>query len=298
MDATTALTLELGSLHQPVVTTYQLGTLLFRLYQTKTYQGRPLAQLKKDFPEPLDLKRMTDRLLENGVIQPHKDFSGGVFVILGKEPTAAEVACVVDPFAYLSHLNAMEHHGLTHRMPKMLFLSSPPPTEWRQSALGRMKRDLGEEQFEVYNTAGLPALTKPRFDKLHRQAVNFYTSLHLGAFVAIRDRALRVATLGRTFLDMLREPDLCGGIYHVLEVFETHATTYLRLITDELDQHGTKIDQVRTGYVLEERCGLESPSFERWRSQVQRGGSRKLYAKGEYSSRFSEKWGLSLNIEE
>jgi predicted transcriptional regulator of viral defense system len=221
-----------------------------------------------------------------------------VFVILGKEPTAAEVACVVDPFAYLSHLSAMEHHGLTNRMPKMLFLSSPPPTEWRQSALARMKRDLGEEQFEVYNTAGLPALTKPQFDKLHRQAVNVYTSLHLGAFVAIRDRALRVATLGRTFLDMLKEPDLCGGIYHVLEVFETHASTYLRLITDELDQHGTKIDQVRAGYVLEERCGLESPSLDRWQSQVQRGGSRKLYAKGEYSSRFSERWGLSLNIEE
>jgi len=143
MDTTTALTLELGSLHQPVVTTYQLGTLLFRLYHTKTYQGKPLTQLKKDFPEPLDLKRMTDQLLENGVLQPHKDFAGGVFVILGKEPTASEVACGVDPFAYLSHLSAMEHHGLTNRMPKMLFLSSPPPTEWRQSALARMKRDLG-----------------------------------------------------------------------------------------------------------------------------------------------------------
>lgn len=219
MDTTTALTLELGSLHQPVVTTYQLGTLLFRLYQTKTYQGKPLTQLKKDFPEPLDLKRMTDQLLENGVLQPHKDFAGGVFVILGKEPTASEVACGVDPFAYLSHLSAMEHHGLTNRMPKMLFLSSPPPTEWRQSALARMKRDLGETPLEVYNTAGLPALTKPRFDKLHRQAVNVYTSLHLGAFVAVRDRALRVATLGRTFLDMLKEPDLCGGIYHVLDVY-------------------------------------------------------------------------------
>jgi len=297
METSTALTLELGSLHQPVVAPYQLGVTLFRLYQTKTYQGQALVRLEKDVPAPSDLKRITDRLLKNGVLQPYTGLSGNVLTLLGKQPTASEVACVLDPFAYLSHLSAMEYHGLTQRMPTMLFISSPSPAEWKTFAEARMQRDLGEAQIEVYRTAGLPTLTRPRFDKIERQVVKSYTSSHLGAFVTVRDRALRVATIGRTFLDMLREPDLCGGIYHVLEVFEAHAATYLRLITDEIEQHGTKIDQARAGYILDERCGLKSPTLDRWQAEVQRGGSRKLYAKGEYSSRFSERWSLSLNIE-
>ncbi len=298
MELSTALTLELGSLHQPVVTTYQLGVTLFQLYQAKIYQGQALVRLEKDVPTPSDLKRVTDRLIKNGVLQSYKGFSGGVFALLGQQPTAPEVACVVDPFAYLSHLSAMEYHGLTQRMPALLSLSSPSPADWQQFALARMKRDLGEESLETYRTAGLPSLTRPRFDKIERQVVKVYSSSHLGAFVAVRDRALRVATVGRTFLDMIREPDLCGGIYHVVEVFEAHAATYLRLITDEIAQHGTKIDQARAGYLLDERCGLQSPTLDRWQAEVQRGGSRKFYAKGEYSSRFSERWSLSLNVEE
>jgi len=298
MEVSTALTLELGSLHQPVVTACQLGVTLFQLYQAKTYQGQALVRLEKDVPTPSDLKRVTDRLLKNGVLQPYKGFSGTAFTLLGKQPTAPEVACVVDPFAYLSHLSAMEYHGLTQRMPAMLLISSPAPAEWKTCAEARMQRDLGEAQLEIYRAAALPALTRPRLDKIERQAVKVYTSSHLGAFVAVRDRALRVATIGRTFLDMIREPDLCGGIYHVLEVFEAHAATYLRLITDEIERHGSKIDQSRAGYLLDERCGLQSPTLDRWQAEVQRGGSRKLYAKGDYSSRFSERWSLSLNIEE
>lgn len=58
------------------------------------------------------------------------------------------MACVVDPFAYLSHLSAMEYHGLTQRMPSMLFLSSPAPIEWKTFAEARMWQDLGEAQLE------------------------------------------------------------------------------------------------------------------------------------------------------
>jgi len=298
MEVSTALTLELGNLHQPVVTTYQLGVTLFRLYQAKTYQGQAFTRLDKAVPTPSDLKRVTDRLLKNGVLQTYPGGSGKVFTLLGQQPTAPEVACVLDPFAYLSHLSAMEYHGLTQRMPAMLSLSSPSPAEWPQFALAKMKRDLGEASLEPYRTAGLPALTRPRFEKIERQVVKVYNSSHLGAYIAVRDRALRVATVGRTFLDMIREPDLCGGIYHVVEVFEAHAATYLRLITDEIAQHGTQIDQARAGYLLDERCGLQSPTLDHWQAEVQRGGSRKLYAKGDYSSRFSERWSLSINIEE
>jgi predicted transcriptional regulator of viral defense system len=111
---------------------------------------------------------------------------------------------------------------------------------------------------------------------------------------------MRVATIGRTFLDMIREPELCGGIYHVLEVYAEYAQRYLRLIVDVIDRHGSKIDKVRAGYILDERLELPhaNSTIESWRALVQRGGSRKLQANAPYSSRFSEKWCLSINIEE
>ncbi|WP_295435308.1 hypothetical protein [uncultured Thiodictyon sp.] len=108
----------------------------------------------------------------------------------------------------------------------------------------------------------------------------------------------RVATIGRTFLHLLREPDLCGGIYHVLDLFALQAPRYLRLIVDEIDRHGTTIDKVRAGYVLAERLDLTHPAFAVRRTFAQRGGSRKRYAQAGYSPRFSETWCLSINFEE
>ena len=54
MEISTALTLELGSLHQPVVTLYQLGVKVFQLYQAKTYQGQAFTRLDKAVPTPSD----------------------------------------------------------------------------------------------------------------------------------------------------------------------------------------------------------------------------------------------------
>jgi predicted transcriptional regulator of viral defense system len=116
--------------------------------------------------------------------------------------------------------------------------------------------------------------------------------------VTVQGKPRRVATIGRTFLDMLREPDLCGGIYHVLDIFAEQAPRYLRLIVDEIDRHGTKIDKVRAGYVLAERLNLTHPAFAVWQTCAQRGGSRKLDAQADYSPRFSETWCLSINIDE
>jgi len=97
---------------------------------------------------------------------------------------------------------------------------------------------------------------------------------------------------------MLRNPSLCGGIYHVLDVYRENAKRYLRLIIDEVDRHGSAIDKVRVGYVLEERLGLTEPRVEKWIENVQRGGSRKLVADEPYKPVFSEKWCLSINIED
>ena len=96
---------------------------------------------------------------------------------------------------------------------------------------------------------------------------------------------------------MLREPNLCGGIYHVISAFKSHAANYQRLIVAEIEQHGEPIDKVRCGYFFEEVTGIKNPAVEKWASLAQRGGSRKLDPTAEYSPVYSEKWCLSINAE-
>ena len=302
MELRTALALEIGRLHQPVITDYHLGSLVFRLCQSKTYRGEALDRLHTEVPERADYTRLLGGLLTDGILQRTKDVPNkDVFVVLGQDQAAAEdIICCVDPFCYLSHLSAMEYHGLTDRLPKLLFVTSLPQSQWSRLATERMQKDLGAEGLATYLQAGLPSLRCLRLDKIQRKVLSVHTSVHCdpGAYVTVQGKPRRVATIGRTFLDMLREPDLCGGIYHVLDIFAEQAPRYLRLIVDEIDRHGTKIDKVRAGYVLAERLNLTHPAFAVWQTCAQRGGSRKLDAQADYSPRFSETWCLSINIDE
>lgn len=294
-----AIALSLGELNQPVVSKYQLGTLIFHLYLSTSYHGSPIGNLKLESPDLPSLNYHLKNLLELGIITPASKLKSSVFNILGKESNSpGEIACSIDPFAYISHLSAMEYHGITDRLPKILFLSTPEQKKWREFAQARMQKDL-KENLDKYIESGLPKLTRINFEKIGSTNVNRYSSLHYGAYKTVRESPLRVSTIGRTFLDMLRAPNLCGGIYHVIEVYQEYAPSYLNLIIDEIDRHGKSIDKVRAGYIFEERCDIRNnPAIESWQKYVQRGGSRKLDITQEYSQNYSKRWCLSLNIYE
>lgn len=301
MEAATALTLKISELSQPVVTSYQIGLLIFEIYDKKTFRNQVINDIRKEYSEKKDFNRLIHILLSRGVLQESTAArSQEVFSLLGSnQPSPEEIACSIDPFAYVSHMSAMEWHGLTDRFSKILFVTSPDPRRWQKFAHEKMTKDLGgSEAFLAYRLNGMPLLRKLKIQKVGGKIIHRHSGLHLGAFISPRDKHLRISTVGRTFLDMIRQPDLCGGIYHVIEVYEHHAERFLQLIVDEIDRHGTKIDKVRVGYLLQERGRLVHPIMEAWVKFAQRGGSRKLYAQDPYSSRYSEKWCLSLNIEE
>jgi predicted transcriptional regulator of viral defense system len=203
--------------------------------------------------------------------------------------------CSLDPFAYVSHLSALEYHGLTDRFPQIVSMTRPPAAEWRKQAKERMLKDLGEK-YPLYIEAGLPKLVRPDVLKIGQTSIQIHERSQMGAYRLVVGSSLRVATIGRTFLDMLREPALCGGWQHVIDIYRQEARRYLNLIVDEVNQHGHPIDKVRAGYVLSEVCGLESESFDDWQKCAQRGGSRKLDADGDYAPQYSERWKLSLNV--
>jgi predicted transcriptional regulator of viral defense system len=166
---------------------------------------------------------------------------------------------------------------------------------WRKQAKERMQKDLGS-RFDDYLACKLPLMRRFNLHKIGSTAVQFHERSQLGAFRLVPDSPLRVATVGRVFLDMVREPGLCGGIQHVVDVFMTEAKRHQRLIVDEVERNGTAIDKVRTGYLLSEICKLDDSVVEKWTQLAQRGGSRKLDPEAEYMAYFSEKWHLSINV--
>ncbi|SDE55502.1 type IV toxin-antitoxin system AbiEi family antitoxin domain-containing protein [Rhodospira trueperi] len=294
-----AMTLAIADQMKPVMNRYDLGCLIDQLYRDKAYRGETIERLQKKNADISSFDTTMTNLEDAGVLETGKLVDNvNVYRTLSREHASeADIACCIDPFAYVSHLSAMEWHGLTDRLPKILFLSSPPPAEWARHAKNRMRRDIGEDRLVDYLQAGLPTLKRYRFTRIRRTTVHRHASAHLGAYITVKGTPLRVATLGRTFLDMLRAPDLCGGIYHVLDIFENRAADNLDLIVAEFDTHGRKIDRVRAGYILEERLGLSHPAFDRWLTDVQRGGSRRLDPTADYAPRYSERWCLSINVE-
>lgn len=290
-----AVSLAVTRASRPVLSSYTLGVLIFKLIGEGSIDGRTL---RLGEPQRRHFTQAVNFLVGYGVLSPVRGLAKGTAYVTAGSPTASamEIACSVDPFAYVSHLSAMEMHGLTNRISQTLFLSSPERSQWRSFADARLNKDLGDD-LERYLDSGFPTLTRTKMEKIEDRVIHLSQSLHTGAFRRSSDSDVRVATLGRTFLDMLREPYLCGGIHHVLDVYKEYAGQYLSLIVDEVDQHGAPIDRVRAGYVLEEICGLSHPSIAAWQKSVARGGSRKLVASNEYSPQYSERWALSLNAD-
>lgn len=296
-----ALTLRLLKEHRsPVVSLYDLAFATMQLYAAREYAGQKIKSIRSSFPRKDAISKYRTDLMESGILEERKDFPRDCYFLASSPFNAStDLACGIDPFCYVSHLSAMEYHGLTDRFAKTLFLTTPTAPIWKERAQERMIKDLGEGVFNQYRKESFPLLTRHPIDSVNRTSVNTLVTKFAdkGAYIAPQDRPIRVASIGRTFLDMLRKPDLCGGMNHVIEVFKDHAKSYLPLIINEIDRHGDKIEKVRAGYILEERCGiLNNSKIEAWAEFAQRGGSRVLDPTAPYWSTFSEKWCLSINV--
>ena len=298
MDIKNAIIHRLKELDQPAITDYDLYMIIFNLYQKGKYQGETL-DVSTRVPLFNDINNdIIKPMMEIGILDTLKDFSGNrVFrIVVNPYFEAGDIVCSVDPFAYISHFSAMEYHGLTSRIPKILFLSTPPLKEWAVFAKNKMEKDCADFLGDYLN-GKLPKLTRVKMDTILKKQINQYSSMHRGAFKKIPGRKLRVSTIGRTFLDMLRKPDFCGGMSHVIEIYSEFGGKYNKLIIGEVDRHGKSIEKARAGYILEEYCKISNEKIDEWVTHVQRGGSRKLNPELPYYEEFSERWCISVNTD-
>lgn len=278
----------------PVITNYELGVRIFRIKKTGMACGRTLHGT----PRPAITKDISDArkaLLDQGVFIEDVALPSTVHRLSERAHTdASEVLSSIDPFGFVSHLSAMEFHGLTDRLPTTIFFTTLSNAAWRSAAEEKMADDLQDDR-QIYIGQGLPQLRHTQVKFVQKMPVRVTRTSVRGGYRLANDGALRIAKLGRTFLDMLRHPERCGGIHHVLDVYVQRAQDYVPLILAAVERHGKPIDKVRAGYILEERCGIRDERIDSWLQFAQRGGSRKLDAQAEYVPHFSERWMLSIN---
>lgn len=277
----------------PIVTLYDFFVLGRNLFHEGKLNGEPLKRLPRDW----DLKRAKNalgRLEARRVITPDSDFRSGVWRVIEstRSGSAEEVACIADPFAYVSHLSAMQRYGLTDRSPQALHLTTPKRSLWNALRDERARRDLsglGDIEKSVLNRSGFK-------ETIRRRPIVVHASAQPWVPTSVSGEETRITSIGQTFADMLTNPSLCGGMRHVLDVWEQEAEPWMAEIINAIGQMESKIVKVRAGFILSELIGLDHPALQQWEQFAQRGGSRKLDPDANYASAFSERWMISINV--
>jgi len=304
-SATLSILLERGL---PVVTEYELYRIIYSLRSSGQYKGEKFRG-RRGPTDRKNYRRVVGELLSLRYIRPDPDFSGidiihdplfenavnftRVFRISDiPDGSAEDIACIVDPFCYLSHLSAMQRYSLTNRIPQDLSISSP--LRWTDVRNVKLSKDY-PDLLEIPYVAPLLRIQLP--DVIRRRSVVLHKTVRNPNLRQVRGSAVRIASIGETFAQMLDRPELCGGMPHVYDVWMEHANVYVDEIIQAIDASSESIIKVRAGYFLNEALGIQDPRVEDWQRFAQRGGSRKLDPSAPYAPTFSEKWKISLNVQ-
>ncbi|MCC5833425.1 MAG: hypothetical protein JJU20_01715 [Opitutales bacterium] len=289
-----ALSKELKASGKPIATAYDIFQEMRALYAS----DRKLM-LRKKLPDHDELDKVRRQLMDANVLDNDEDFKQNTYRIISNgDGSAEDVCCIADRFCFISHLSAMARYGLTDRRPHILQLTAPNPKILHKFVGETLQSDYGAETLltlEEDQIVKPPARTKFP-GKVRGREVSVMQSAHPGASQQLRGCFSRIGTIGQVFASMLEEPDLCGGMKHVLEIWQEHAQIYLDDIIEAIGSRPKGITKVRAGYILDELIGIEDPRIEQWTRHAQRGSSRLLNPSATYESKFSEKWMLSLNV--
>lgn len=276
----------------PVISYYSFFLLGYEVFSKGQWNGERLKRMPKAWDETR-VRNALNNMEKRRALVPDEDFKSNIWRVTQstRAGSAEEVACIADPFCYVSHLSAMQKYSLTERSPKALHLTTPARPIWNEMRDEKMRND-STKMGKIKPPLNLPGFRK----ELRRRPVVLHVSSHPWKPVALAGEETRVTSPGQTFADMVARPELCGGMRHVMDVWEREAEFWIPEIVDAVDQLDSQIAKVRAGYLLSEMMGIEVPALEQWQRYAQRGGSRKLDPDGDYAPVYSERWMISLNV--
>lgn len=288
---------------RPVVTGYELFQLVWDIY---TFPEKYPIKIRKRISAPGydQFSRVIGELAQARHIRADRDFEG-VSTVSTKTQVfrvseipdlpAEDVACLVDPFCYVGFISALQRYGLSVRQPKFLSLVSPASSAWTKLKNEKLTADYGFTP-SPHNLNYYRRLEHIKFpDVIRDRKIEVHRIKHEYKTQSAEDSYYRIIEIGDLFVQTLVHPELCGGMIHVLDVWEDHCETYLSQIVSAVSNYPGPIVKVRAGYIISERLRLENDTVSSWQRFAQRGGSRKLDPNADYGSTWSEDWMIATN---
>lgn len=265
----------------------------------EAYRDKKARYLRGDYPTKEVLSSVKNALKRASVLARDHDYKRYWRILPVTDGAAEEVACLIDPFCYVSHLSAMQRYGLTVRRPEFLYLTQPAKPVFQESAAEMRTSELASMHLvsDVYESVELPEVKMVRHPgKVRDRKVHVKTTAYPGEHRRIRGASVRVGAIGQVFCDMIEDPELCGGMAHVIETWRSFAHVYVDEIIETISNSSRPIVKVRAGYLLDEIVGVSDPRIDQWLAFSQRGGSRVLDPAAKHTGQFSEKWMIATNV--
>lgn len=289
----------------PIITAYELFRLIWDIYENPDQYPVKIVRRVKS-PGQLQYKKVIDDLATERFFRPDPDLSKGAsYADIGNEVlrisevadvSAEDIISIVNPFIYISHISAMQRYGITSRQPKTLYFTSPWKNEWRKKARNKTKIDFGfdPDEADLKYFRDLREIKIP--EKVRGRKIHVTHSKKIYNSINISESKSRIIDIGDLFVQTIDDFELCGGMAHVIEVWEESAENHADNIINAISSNQTTaIVKVRAGYILNEIVGIHNSRIDSWTKYAQRGGSRRLDTSKPYAENFSEKWMISIN---
>lgn len=246
-------------------------------------------------PDTSKVNSLIQKLLANGQLEKIQNVHGVFRVVVPYAlniPAADEIIIQeANPKAVFSHLTAFAYHELTDEIPATIYLYHNPKNT--------IRIPLGTSPDDWVDVPRPPKRTPPAIRERPIVWSQIKAEWDFGHMIGyVQGLPIYITDLERTLIDSLRFPDKCGGLTSVFRGWNRSADKF---DIDRLIDYTERIDQSllrqRVGFVLE-HMKKNHTKFENWIKNSIRGSSAKLSANEPFSSTYSERWNLSINVPE
>jgi predicted transcriptional regulator of viral defense system len=280
-----SLVLELlASEHRVLAADWRLHIFYIRIAKEHSYR----------LPDITMARKLIRQLVSSGSMKSVSGVTGVYWVtILFADAIVVPDESVVyeaNPYSVLSYFSAMAYHGLTNVVPPDIYVTYYPKS--KSTPLGTTP--------DEWTDVRLPSKRMPI--KVKDRQIHWITTKHEWEFGTIigylQGNPVYVTDVERTLLDALRFPGKCGGALEVFRAWRQAADDLkIKNIIEYVGIFNQALLRQRVGYILE-TMGFSDPVFDQWASISIRGSSARLLADSAFSSQYSERWNLSLNVPE
>jgi predicted transcriptional regulator of viral defense system len=280
-----SLVLELlASEHRVLAADWRLHIFYIRIAKEHSYRLPDIAMVRK----------LIRQLVSSGSMKSVSGIAGVYWVTIPFADAIIvpdeSVIYEANPYSVLSYFSAMAYHGLTNVVPPDIYVTYYPKS--KSIPLGTTP--------DEWTDVRLPSKRMPI--KVNDRLIHWITTKREWEFGTtigyLQGNPVYVTDAERTLLDALRFPGKCGGALEVFRVWRQAADNLkIKIIIEYVEIFNQALLRQRVGFILE-TMGFSDPVFDQWASKSIRGSSARLLADREFSSQYSERWNLSLNVPE